>query len=310
MKIKDIKRAISMTGLKLRKASPEILVVSGVIGAVIGTVMACKATLKLDTILDEASGNIERVKNAPTGTFPKDDNPSETVNYTEDNKKKDLVIVYAKTAVKVAKLYAPAAVIMTASVVGILTGHSILRKRHIALAAAYATVDKSFRKYRKGVIDNFGEEADKKLCGIHETEVTETVTDDKTGEPKEVKRAVTAVASDSMMPYARVFDDKCKEWRKTPEYNLMFLRSQQQYANDLLVANGYLFLNDVYEMLGFPKTKEGQVVGWIYNKRNPVGDNFVDFGIHEAHTIENEVDDTGIVYTLDFNVDGNILDCI
>jgi hypothetical protein len=87
------------------------------------------------------------------------------------------------------------------------------------------------------------------------------------------------------------------------------LRGQQQYANDLLHARGYVFLNDVYDMLGIDRTKEGQIVGWVYNKNNEVGDNFVDFGILETNR-ETEDGSYEPAILLDFNVDGNILDLI
>ena len=313
----NITRAFHMAALRLRVHSPEILVVTGVVGTVVGTVMACKATMKLDDILSEAAENVERVKTAETGTFPKASDSSETVNYTEDDRKKDLAVCYVQTGVKVAKLYAPAAIVMTASVVSILTGHNLLRKRNLALAAAYATVDKSYRLYRKGVIDKFGEAVDREICGVKPVEVTDTVTDEKTGEPKEVKRTVDAVKTD-ILPnaYARLFTEGCKGWKKDLDYNELFLNAQQRYANDLLVS--HLFLNEVYDMLGFDATKAGQIVGWIYDPKKPSGDNFVDFGIREVSYLDNakteaidycdKVYDVG--YILDFNVDGNILDRI
>lgn len=320
MKIsKNITRAFHMAALRLRVHSPEILVVTGVVGTVVGTVMACKATMKLDDILSEAAENVECVKTAETGTFPKASEPSETVDYTEDDRKKDLAVCYVQTGVKVAKLYAPAAIVMTASVVSILTGHNLLRKRNLALAAAYATVDKSYRLYRKGVIDKFGDAVDREICGVKPVEVTDTVTDEKTGEPKEVKRTVDAVESD-ILPnaYARLFTEGCKGWKKDLDYNELFLNAQQRYANDLLVSRGHLFLNEVYDMLGFEATKAGQIVGWIYDPKKSSGDNFVDFGIREVSYLDNakteaidyrdKVYDVG--YILDFNVDGNILDRI
>lgn len=300
----NIKRAVSMAGFKLRIHSPEILVVTGVVGAVVGTVMACKATLKLDTILDEASGTIEKVN-----MEAEDETLAE--KYTEDDRKKDLAIVYVKTSVKVAKLYAPAAAVMGVSIIGILTGHNLLRKRHIALAAAYATVDNGFKAYRKGVVDKLGEAADREFAhGVKATEIIDTVSDEKTGEPKEVSKTVDAIDPlATASAYARIFDERNPNWEKNPSYSEQFLRCQQQYANDLLRARGYLFLNDVYESLGFERTKAGQIVGWVYDKKNSVGDNFVDFGIHEAHTVDDTDDcENGLVYILDFNVDGNILD--
>ena len=263
MKIaENIKRALHMTGFKLRAASPEILIAAGVIGGVVATVMACKATMKLDEILAETANSVERLDKAVE---------DKTLNeYTDADRKHDLTICYAKAGVKIAKLYAPAAVVIGASVASVLTGHSVLRKRHIALAAAYATVDKSFKEYRKGVKENFGEAADRQIRhGINAVEMLETITDEKTGEPKEVPKSVEAFdpGKSPKSEYAMIFAEGNPNWDKggNMEYNLSFLRSQQQYANDLLQSNGYLFLNEVYEMLGFKPTKAGQVVGWVYN---------------------------------------------
>lgn len=111
-------------------------------------------------------------------------------------------------------------------------------------------------------------------------------------------------------PYSRVFDSSCSTtWTTNPEYNRMFLKDQERYANDMLKRKGYLFLNDVYQMLGMPETKAGQVVGWIYDEKYPNGDNFVDFGIDDIRNNEfiNGIENTVI---LDFNVDGNILELI
>ena len=92
----------------------------------------------------------------------------------------------------------------------------------------------------------------------------------------------------------------------------MFLRAQQQYANDKLIAQGHLFLNEVYDMLGLPRTKAGAIVGWVYDDNNAVGDNFVDFGIYDVHreTARDFVNGYERSILLDFNVDGVIYDLI
>lgn len=109
--------------------------------------------------------------------------------------------------------------------------------------------------------------------------------------------------------YARFFDESCTGWSKDAEYSLMFLKTQQDYANEKLHRQGYLFLNDVYQMLGIPKTKAGQIVGWIYDEEHPIGDNFVDFGIYDLRNTSFVNGDENVAL-LDFNVDGNILDLI
>lgn len=302
-------RTFYRAGFKLKKHSPEILAVVGVAGVVTSTVMACKATTKLGDILDKAKSDIDVIHNSTDKTFDLVDGTVE--HYTQDDAKKDLTIIYTRTGVELVKLYAPAVAVGTLSIAAMLTGHNILRKRNMALAAAYATVDKGFKEYRGRVIERFGEALDKELkYNIREEEVTRTIIDEN-GEEQTVTETVTTMDNPTLYSeFARFYDDGCTGWTKDPEYNLMFLKRQQDYANDKLKAQGYLFLNDVYDMLGIPKTKAGQVVGWIYDETISVGDNYVDFGIFniDSERARAFVNGKERVILLDFNVDGNILE--
>ena len=124
--------------------------------------------------------------------------------------------------------------------------------------------------------------------------------------------------SRSYSQYARFFDETSPYWYKNsgnrsndgPEMNLFFLRAQQNYANELLKHRGYLFLNEVYDMLGMPRTKAGQIVGWIYKENNTDGDNYVDFGIYKTEKNAKFVNGFENSILLDFNVDGAIIDKI
>ena len=133
---------------------------------------------------------------------------------------------------------------------------------------------------------------------------------DKKGNEKVVKETVNVADPNLYSDYARFFDDGCNGWSKDPEQNLTFLKCQQAYANEKLKAKGYLFLNDVYKMLGIPATKAGQIVGWIYDEKNPIGDNFVDFGLYDMNkpVVRDFVNGYERTILLDFNVDGNILE--
>lgn len=298
-------RKVHMTGLRFRKYSPEILVIAGIIGTIGSTVMACKATTKLSSILEESRKDADNIhRYAETEGFSE--------KYTEKDMNKDLTIVHAKSAVKVIQLYAPAIGLGTLSIAAILGGHHILRKRNVALAAAYAAVEKSFKDYRGRIAEKFGDAVEKEIrYNISEKEIEEKVVKEDGTETVE-KRLVKTVDPNNYSEFARFFDDGCLGWDKDPELNLLTLRKQQEYATDLLRAQGYLFLNDVYEMLGIPKTAAGQVVGWIYNEKHPVGDNYVDFGIYDIEKPRNRDFVNGYERTilLDFNVDGNILDKI
>lgn len=298
-------RIVHKSVFQMKKYSPEILVVTGIIGTVASAVVACKATTKLSTILDESKEQIDAIHKASA-----DNDLREAGLYTEEDSKKDLAIVYAQTGLKIAKLYAPAVVLGTLSITSILASNNILRKRNIALGAAYATIDKGFKEYRNRVVERFGKEVDRELkYNIKAEKIEEKVVDPETGKEKKVKKTVEVVSPlDGYSEYARFFDDGCTGWVKDSEMNLAFLRAQQQYANDLLVARGYVFLNEIYRMLGIPDTKAGQVVGWVYDPEHPNGDNYIDFGIYDVTKPKTRDFVNGYERSilLDFNVDGNI----
>lgn len=299
-------RTINRAVLKIRKHSPEILVVSGIVCAVTSTVMACKATTKIEEVITESKEHVDMTKK-----YVEDNGFTE--KYTETDYKKDLTIMYTQRGLKLAKLYAPAVILGTVSITAILAGHNILRKRNVALAAAYATIDKGFKEYRGRVIERFGEELDKELkYNIKAKEIDEIKINEKTGKEEVVKKAINVADPNTYSDYARLFDDGCLGWTKDPEYNLMFLKDQQRYANDRLKTKGSLFLNEVYDMLGIPRTKAGAVVGWIFDEKHPNGDNFVDFGIYDMNNEKTRRFVNGYERTilLDFNVDGVIYDKI
>lgn len=287
----------------VEKHSPEILAGVGVVGVVASTVMACKATMKLNDILEESKETRYKIKEVES-------NPRYEEQYSHEDAKKDLTINYTQTAMKIAKLYAPAVILGSASLGCLLASNDILRKRNAALSAAYMTVDKSFKEYRQRVVDRFGEEVEKEIrYNIKAEEVTSTVVTED-GSETTVTETVKTMDPNLYSDYAKFFDEASPYWQKDPEYNLMFLKSQQQYATDLLRARGRLFLNEVYDMLGIDKTKAGQIVGWVYNPENPIGDNFVDFGIFDMskERVRAFVNGYEPNILLDFNVDGNIWD--
>lgn len=276
--VEKASRTFCKAGLKLKKHSPEILVVGGVVGLVTSGVMACKATTKLSTILDDSKEQIE--------LFDKVAANPEMVNeeYTVEDAEKDKKIVKVQTAVKVAKLYAPAVAIGVVSIGAIFASNNIMRKRNVALGAAYATVDQAFKDYRNRVVDRFGEELDKELRYNLKTKEVKETAEDENGKKKTVKRNIKYMDSPMPSEFAVIYDDGCAGWTKDPEDNKFFLIQQQRYANERLKRRGYLSLNEVYELLGFPSTKAGQVVGWLYNCKDPnyKGDDFVDFGLYNV----------------------------
>lgn len=294
--MKSVNGVTSKAVMKLKKHSPEILVVAGIAGTVVSAVLACKATTKVAEILDETKGTLDTIHDGmDTGAI----NGQE---YTTEDGKKDTVVVYAQTGMKLAKLYGPAIILGTLSITSILASNNILRKRNVALGAAYAAIDKSFKEYRGRVIERFGEQVDTELkYGIKAKKFEEIEVDPETGKEKKVKKTVMVADPNLQSDYAVYFDSKSRNYETNPDYNRMFLKAQQAFANDKLQTRGHLFLNEVLDDLDLPRTHAGQIVGWT--KDGP--DGYVNFRIVE---VERETEDGRHepALLLDFNVEGNI----
>lgn len=294
--MKSVNGVASKAVMKLKKHSPEILIVAGIAGTVVSAVLACKATTKVAEILDETKGTLDTIHDGmETGAI----NGQE---YTTEDGKKDTVVVYAQTGIKLAKLYGPAIILGTLSITSILASNNILRKRNVALGAAYAAIDKSFKEYRGRVIERFGEQVDTELkYGIKAKKFEEIEVDPETGKEKKVKKTVMVADPNLQSDYAVYFDSKSRNYETNPDYNRMFLKAQQAFANDKLQTRGHLFLNEVLDDLDLPRTPAGQIVGWT--KDGP--DGYVNFRIVE---VERETEDGRHepALLLDFNVEGNI----
>lgn len=294
MNFNVITRNINRKILVVKKQSPHIFFVGGVIGTVASTVLACRATLKLSEKLDHIQKEIIGIKE----NNPELSNETAEVvwDYPLNQYQKDLYYIYAKGSLDIVKLYAPAVVVGVVSI-GALTGsHVQLSRRNAALMAAYSVVQNAYEEYRNRVRDQLGEE---KELALYHGEVAEK-------EEKGKKRK--SIDPNKMSPYARFFDEYSPRWEKDPELNRLYVQCQQNYANNLLQARGHLFLNEVYDMLEIERSKAGAVVGWVIRKDGE-GDNYVDFGIFEAFN-STFVNGSERSILLDFNVDGVIYDKI
>jgi hypothetical protein len=288
----------------LKKHSPEILLAVGVIGIVGSTVMACRATLKADFIIDEAKDKFDKINEA---TEMQDE------EYTNTDRQKDLITTYVQTGWEFIKLYGPSVTLGVASLACILVSQNILKGRALTAVAAYKAVEKSFGEYRKRVSDELGADADRHFRYNTKIEtVTSLVTDPETGKTKKVKEelaVVTDLAAPGASPYAKWFDEGSKYYEQDHAVNLLFLKGMQDRANDRLHAEKHLFLNEVYNMLGLPKTRDGQKCGWLIG---PDSKNYVDFGIYDANRAINRDFINGYekICLLDFNIDGIMWDKI
>lgn len=315
-----LSRTFGKVGLFAKKHAPEILIVSGTASMIAGTVAACKATVKAADVLAELNADMEPVRElhekVENGEVPEEKYPPMAY-------KKEVVTTYAKYGLQFAKLYAPSIILTGLGIFSIFASNNIMRKRCASLSAAYVTLDQMFKRYRKNVVDKYGEEVDHEMrYGIKKEKIEVEETDPETGKIKKVKKEVDVMSKDvpdGFSDYARFWDESCdgfytdESGRPNTDCNLYYLKAREKEANIRLRSQGYLFLNDVYKMLGIQPSIAGQSVGWVYDKtkdeQDQEGDGFISFQINKA-TVANARFIEGIedVILLDFNVDGPILD--
>jgi hypothetical protein len=286
---------VGRAGLIASKQSPQVLFGVGVVGVVATTVLASRATLKLDSVLNGIEDTKQKIRESEGITL------GDGTVYDAAAQKHDLIVTNTRGVVKVAKLYAPTVIVGVISI-GCLTGaHVVLNRRNVALTAAYAGLERAYNGYRDRVREEFGEERE---LALHHGTTTERTTVQGTNGPKTVEKKVV---DGTRSMYARFFDELNKNWNRQPEYNLVFLRCQQQYATDMLRSRGHVFLNEVYDMLGMDRSKAGAVVGWVIGE----GDDYVDFGLYEDRPgMRDFVNGREASVLLDFNVAGVIYDKI
>lgn len=280
---------INRGNLILKKQSPHIFFGVGIVGSITSTVLACRATLKLpDTlgVIEKETSVIKEFRSAYLQMTPEDQE-----KYTKQDLAKDTAQVYGKAAYKLGRLYGPAVGVGIISIAALSGSHIALSRRNTALMAAYAAVSKAYDDYRERVIQELG--ADKERDLYH----ARINTDDED---------TCVVDPNQWSPYARFFDEGSPHWEKNSEFNRLYVQCQQNYANEKLRAQGHLFLNEVYDMLGIDRSQAGAVVGWVIGDK---GDNYIDFGMYEAVN-SRFINGWERSILLDFNVDGVIYDKI
>lgn len=292
----SIGRSVAGLVAQGQKHSPTLLFGAGVVSMVGSTVLACRATLKLNEVLDEAERDLKAAN---------DVNEAYSEKYSDSDKKKDVALIYSRGVAKTVKLYAPAVIMGGVGIACLTKSQSILKERNAALTAAYIAIDSAFNRYRERVIEKYGEEEDRAMrFGVEEIDII----DEETGKVISTIRA----ADEDPSGYARWFDAESSAQYTPPpndEYNWIFLRHAQNWCNDVLQARHHIFLNEVYGYLGLSHTSAGSLVGWIYDRDNDRGDNYIDFGCWGEKDDRQPLDffngrDHGIL--LDFNVDGPI----
>ena len=293
--------------IKLEKNAPDIMVVAGAVIVIGSAVYACTKTMEAHDILEAAN---EELKDIQYGLDAANGDPE----FDEKTARKERMKVYGRMACGLGRCYGPAIIGGTTGLGLMFGAHKILKDRNAAITMAYANLLASYNSYRASVREELGEEREFMLRTGAKMQEIESI--DENGEVKTQNAMVIDDGSTHSM-YARIFDEANINWSRKPSDNLNFIICQQNFANDKLRAEGFLFLNDVYQMLGFPRTSEGQIVGWLWdpnNELNGTGDNIVDFGIFSNAFQKAEIRDFINGYEpciwLDFNVDGVIYNLI
>lgn len=304
--LNKLSKVANTSTMKIKKYSPEILLTTGIVGMVGTVALACKATLHAEDVVDEHMGKMYKIGEA----IRISEADPESFEYPEEYRKKDKLVTYVQTGVSFTKLYAPAITLGAVSIGCILAGNKIMKKRYLGVVAAYGAVSEAFSDYRKRVVEEAGIDMDRHYrFGTELNEVTSTETDEN-GKKKKVKETVENADPNKLKPAdnARFFDSSNPNWDKCPSYNMMFLKAQETMFNDLLHTRGHVFLNEVYDGLGFPMTSEGAVTGWVEG----LGDNYIDFGLYNPDNDNSRrfVNGDSDVILLDFNTDGVIWDKI
>lgn len=281
----------------LRKNAPSLMTYAGVGGFIATVGLAIRATTKMDDIAPKLR---EQVKDC------KDENEI-TESMTKKEASERLAKVYVEIGKETVKIYGPTLVVGSASILLVLAGHGMMIRRQAQLAAVYAALDASYKAYRARVREEIGAEKEDHLYRRPNMRAL-----DETGEGGDGSDTTQIdMGGANPSPYARYFDPSSPNWVKTPEYNMLFLRGQEQHANDRLRMYGYLFLNEVYESLGLERTQLGQVVGWKLNSDGSPRegtDGFVSFGLGDIFDENARAFINGLenIALLDFNVDGPI----
>ena len=290
----------------IKKNSPEILLGAGIVGFVGTVVLACRATCRADEVLEFHRRKIKDIEDAKEIA---DADPEGEMSYDIEIYRQDKAIRYLKTTGNLAKLYAPTVAVGALSLACILTSRNIMQKRYLGVVAAYNGLSAAFEEYRKRVRDEYGEGLDKHFR--YGTTYEELPVYDENGKKTKEKEQVEKTETEMVMPTddsCRFFDSSNPNWDKNPTFSMMWLRGQQNILNDILHTRGHVFLNEVYDALGFPHTPQGAVLGWIDGE----GDNCIDFGLYDQNkeSVRRFVNGVDNVIMLEFNHDGVIWDKI
>lgn len=261
--------AASSLGRKVVMNAPKILFATGVVTTVGAVGASIVGGIKAADVIDEAHDKIQEIHETPYEE-----------GHSNKAENKELLKVYAKTGVEMAKIFWPTIVLTTVAIGCFTKSTIILNQRNAALVAAYNGLDKAFKLYRGRVIDAEGEEKDREYY-LGAREVIEEIVDEETGEVTTKIHEELPWEDMNGDPYTIILDERSSVWSRNPDSTLHNLKLVQELAEHKLRTQGSLFLNEVREMLDVPRTKSGAALGWVLeeDKEKRRTSNYIDLGV-------------------------------
>lgn len=282
--LEGLKRNVAKAGVKVAKKKPEIMLGVGIVCIAGGVYYTMSKCTKASEILAQKDKDLEAIaKVREMSDRSEDENENMSIMYSKEDERKDLGKVYVKTGVELLKVYLPGLGAISAGIALIVGSHCVMKGRYDALLAAYNAVSASYKQLKEQMVMD----------------------------PKDIEEGSKC---DNPKPeefaYSRVFDSTNEHWKSDSDYNYIFIENQERYFNDILKSRGHVFLNEVYEALGFPHTKEGSIVGWVFDTSEGTNaKNYIEFAIYDEQWFM-EQDSVYSSIVIDFNPDGVIYDLI
>lgn len=272
----------SKAAVKLSKHGPTILVVGGVALMAAGTIVACNKTAGVEAILDDHK---ERMK--PIVQKRKAAEEKKAI-YSPEDQRMDTAKEFFRTGGQFIKLYSPALVLEITGAVAILTGHHILSKRHLAMAASYAGLQKSYSEYRERIVNEYGKDADfRALTGARKESIDYAEVDE---DGKYAGEGVTdydnVIDPEHIDMYSVLYDEMYSgSWTPNPVTNMAQIKGVEEYWNQRFESRGFVYYHEVLKDLGIwdrlPYEKQKLFIGkgWVWG----AGDNYISLGIFDVN---------------------------
>ena len=277
-----IKGAAKRAAIKVSKHSPEILIGTGIVSMTAGTVVACKQTTKAGAIIEDHKERMKPIIEARALADKKE------AIYSEQDQRKDTVIVFSQTGVKFAKLYSVPIALEVLGIVCILSGTHILNRRYVGMAASYAGLQKSYSDYRKRIVDEYGADVDFRAAnGVSSARHDYVEVDPETGEQKEIEKDYDSVIDpEHISMYSVLFDEMYSGlWTPNPVSNMAQIKAVEEFWNQRFENRKFVYYHEVLRDLAIwdrlPDEKQQQLVGkgWVWG----CGDNHISLGIFDVN---------------------------